>query len=138
MNSNNSNSNNSKPTNNNSNNSKPTNNNSNNSKPTNNNSNNSKTQSKRNANTLREIANRMNASGGRKMKAVGSRAEVWHGKARHTSGGLTKAKLMKNKHGRIVSKKQHERGKQLVKKLRKLGYVTKKGVFGVHKNGKKL
>jgi len=36
-------------------------------------------------------------------KTVGSRAEVWHGTAHHTSGGLKKKDLMK-RHGRIVSK----------------------------------
>ena len=38
-------------------------------------------------------------------RAVGSRAEVWHGTADHTSGGLHKKDLYKNKHGRIVSLK---------------------------------
>jgi hypothetical protein len=37
------------------------------------------------------------------MKAIGSRAEVMHGSAHHTSGGLTKKHLKYNKHGRIVS-----------------------------------
>ena len=49
------------------------------------------------------------------MKTVGSRAEVWHGNAKHTSGGLTKSQLMKNKHGRIVSKKKHALGKKMYK-----------------------
>ena len=43
--------------------------------------------------------------------AVGSRAQVWHGNAKHTSGGLTKSDLMKNKYGRIVSVKKHNKGK---------------------------
>ena len=38
-------------------------------------------------------------------KTEGSRAQVWHGTAKKTSGNLTKDKLMMNKHGRIVSKK---------------------------------
>ena len=38
------------------------------------------------------------------MKSVGSRTEVMHGMAKHTSGGLTKSK-MKYKSGRIVSRK---------------------------------
>lgn len=42
---------------------------------------------------------------GTKIPAVGSRAQVFHGTAKHTSGGLTKSDLMK-KNGRIVSKKQ--------------------------------
>ena len=40
------------------------------------------------------------------MQSVGSRAEVWHGNALHTSGGLKKSALKMNKHGRIVSKKR--------------------------------
>jgi len=39
------------------------------------------------------------------MKAIGTRAEVFHGTADHTSGGLTKKDLKKNRLGRIVSKK---------------------------------
>ena len=37
---------------------------------------------------------------------VGSRAQVWHGTAYKTSGGLTKKDLTKNKHGHIVSAKK--------------------------------
>jgi hypothetical protein len=39
------------------------------------------------------------------MKTIGTRAEVFHGTAVHTTGGLTKKDLKKNKFGRIVSKK---------------------------------
>ena len=39
-------------------------------------------------------------------KTIGSRAEVWHGNAKMTSGRLTKDNLHKNKLGRIVSKKK--------------------------------
>ncbi len=45
------------------------------------------------------------------MLRTGSKAQVWHGNAQKTSGGLTKEDLMKNKAGRIVSKKKHELGK---------------------------
>lgn len=41
----------------------------------------------------------------KRVKSTGSRAQVWHGTARHTSGGLTKGMLMKNPAGRIVSRK---------------------------------
>ena len=47
----------------------------------------------------------------KEVKAVGSRAEVWHGNAKHTSGGLTKSQLKKNKHGKIVSKKASTRAR---------------------------
>ena len=39
------------------------------------------------------------------MPAVGSRAQVIHGSAHHTSGGLTKSDLFVNKYGCIVSKR---------------------------------
>ena len=74
-------------------------------------------------------SNRNNMAGGAKVPAVGSHAQVWNGSAKHTSGGLTKSDLMKNKHGRIVSKKKHALGKKSLKHLRKAGYVAKKGTF---------
>ena len=39
----------------------------------------------------------------KRSKRIGSRAEVFHGNAIQTSGGLTRDKLMKNKEGRIIS-----------------------------------
>lgn len=67
-------------------------------------------------------------------KTVGSKAEVWHGTAKHTSGKLSKKNLMKNKHGRIVSKRKHALGKSKgIKILRKAGYTAKKGVFKAFK-----
>jgi hypothetical protein len=63
------------------------------------------------------------------MQTVGTRAQVWHGTAKKTNGGLTKQNLMKNKHGRIVSKRKHASGKKTIKYLRKMGYVAKKGQF---------
>jgi len=54
-------------------------------------------------------------SGKVKKKTVGTRDQVWEGLAMKTSGGLTKKDLMKNKAGKIVSKKMHEKGKALLK-----------------------
>ena len=71
----------------------------------------------------------MPAQMGGAHRAVGSHAAVWHGSARHTSGGLTKKDLMKNKHGRIVSKKKHALGKKALKHLVKAGFKAKKGTF---------
>lgn len=65
---------------------------------------------------------------------VGSRAQVWHGTAKHTSGGLTKSHLMKNKAGRIVSRKKHASAKK-DNRLVKAGFKTKKGQFGFVKVG---
>lgn len=62
-------------------------------------------------------------------KTIGTRAEVYHGSARRTSGGLTKSELMMNKHGRIVSKKKHNTAKREMR-LVKYGFTTKKGKFG--------
>ncbi len=62
----------------------------------------------------------------------GSRAQVWHGTAYKTSGGLKHHDLMKNKHGRIVSKKKHATAKK-EKRLEKHGYTAKKGKFGAVK-----
>ena len=58
---------------------------------------------------------------------VGSRAQVWNGTA-----------YIKNKHGRIVSKKKHAYGKKKgLKQLHAKGYFTRKGHFGVVKKGSK-
>ena len=62
-------------------------------------------------------------------KTFGSRAEVFHGNAKKTTGGLTKKDLVKNKHGEIVSKKKHLTAKK-EKRLEKYGYFAKKGKFG--------
>jgi hypothetical protein len=62
------------------------------------------------------------------MLTVGSRAQVWHGKAKHTSGGLEKKDLMLHK-GRIVSRKAHSAGKRALKHLLNAGYKAKKGTF---------
>jgi hypothetical protein len=63
------------------------------------------------------------------MITIGTRAQVWHKTAKKTSGGLIKNDLMKNKHGRIVSRRKHKTGKKSIKNLKKLGYVAKKGQF---------
>ena len=64
----------------------------------------------------------------------GSRAQVWHKTAYKTPGGLTRDKLMQNKHGRIVSRKKSLTAKR-DKRLEKHGYFTKKGKFGSFKKG---
>ena len=71
------------------------------------------------------------------IKAVGSRAEVFHGSAKHTSGGLRKKDLMKTKSGRIVSRKKHMQGKKTIKRLFALGYKPKKGTFKLFGKGKR-
>jgi hypothetical protein len=66
---------------------------------------------------------------------IGSRAQVWHGTAYKTSGGLTKNNIMQNKSGRIVSKSKHNTAKR-ERRLDKAGYGTKKGKFGFVRLGK--
>jgi hypothetical protein len=68
---------------------------------------------------------------------IGTRAQVWHGTAYKTTGGLCKHDLMQNKTGRIVSKAKHMSAKK-DKRLVKAGYLTKKGQFGFIKNGKSM
>lgn len=67
---------------------------------------------------------------GRKYEHLrGSRAQVWHQTAFKTKGGLEKHQLMKNKHGRIVSRKKHLTAKR-ERRLVKHGWTVKKGKFG--------
>jgi hypothetical protein len=70
----------------------------------------------------------MTIAKGKYEQTVGSRAQVWHGTAYRTSGGLTKSALMMS-HGRVVSVKKHNSAKR-EKRLEKAGYFTKKGKFG--------
>jgi hypothetical protein len=71
-----------------------------------------------------------------KMHTIGTRAQVWHGTAKKTSGGLLKSDLMMNKHGRIVSRAKHSTAKKEMRLL-KHGYGTKKGKFGFVKMSKR-
>ena len=77
----------------------------------------------------------MTVEGGAKQR-VGSRAQVMHGTAHHTSGGLTRNDLKMNKWGRIVSKAKSMKAKK-ENRLAKMGFKTQKGKFGVVKTGKK-
>ena len=63
-----------------------------------------------------------------KIKACGSKAEVFHGTAKHTSGGLFKKDLMKHK-DRIISRKKHAAGKKAIKFLYDAGFKPTKGKF---------
>ena len=65
---------------------------------------------------------------------IGSRAQVMHGNAIKTTGGLMKKDLKYNKQGKIVSKKASALAKKN-NRLVKAGYVTKKGQFGVAMRG---
>ena len=65
------------------------------------------------------------------MKTVGTRAQVWHGTAMKTSGGLTKKDLFMKK-GRIRSKRASRSAKKN-KNLQNAGWTYKKGEFGAVK-----
>lgn len=67
---------------------------------------------------------------GRKYELlIGSRAQVHHGTAYKTPGGLTKDKLLMNKNGRLVSRKKHKTAKN-DNRLKKAGWGTIPGQFG--------
>ena len=61
-------------------------------------------------------------------KRVGSRAQVMHGNAHHTSGGLLKKSLKKNKWGRIVSRKKSRSAKKknLLKDYKHMRFTKRK------------
>jgi hypothetical protein len=61
-------------------------------------------------------------------KRVGSRAQVMHGTAHHTSGGLLKKSLKKNKWGRIVSRKKSRSAKKknLLKDYKHMRFTKRK------------
>ena len=65
---------------------------------------------------------------------IGSRAQVMHGTAKMTGGGLTKKHLKYNKRGKIVSKKASKSAKKS-NNLVKAGYITRKGHFGTIRRG---
>ena len=60
---------------------------------------------------------------------IGSRAQVWHGTAYKTEGGLIKSHLKKNGSGKIVSLKKSKSAKK-ENRLKKHGWGYKKGSFG--------
>ena len=66
------------------------------------------------------------------MSQVGTRAQVMHGNALRTGGGLTKKDLKYNKQGKIVSKTMSMRAKK-EKRLEKAGWTVRKGQFGAFK-----
>ena len=59
-------------------------------------------------------------------KRKGSRSEVWMGLAHTTSGGLDKSMLIKNKRGKIVSKKRSLQSAANADKLKQWQFKRKK------------
>ena len=72
-------------------------------------------------------------AGGKFKVLVGSRAQVMHGTAYKTKGGLKKSALKFNKHGKIVSRAKSSSNP--LKRLTDAGYRTKKGKFGSFHDG---
>ena len=78
-----------------------------------------------------------------RIPRYGTRAEVWHGKARMTQGRLRKEDLIMNENGYIVSKKKHNLMKTKENPLRQRGLLqnkkskNKKGSFGPKKTKKR-
>jgi len=60
-----------------------------------------------------------------KKSKVGKKSQVWSGKKQKTSGGLTKAMLIKNKKGKTVSKKRSAQGKKAFGNIAKWTAATK-------------
>jgi hypothetical protein len=59
---------------------------------------------------------------------IGSKRQVYNGSAVRTAGGLTRKDLLKNKHGRIVSRRRHMLGRSRgLAVLKKHGLVLRKG-----------
>merc|ERR1719361_416666 len=55
----------------------------------------------------------------------GAKARVFRGAKVRTSGGLRKSSLIKNKHGKVVSKKAHAHGKKAYKNVAKFANAVK-------------
>ncbi len=69
----------------------------------------------------------------KKVSTFGSRAQVFHVTALKTSGNLTKKDLFKNKNGKIVSRRASLAGKKAILRLKKLGFVARRGTFRLFK-----
>jgi hypothetical protein len=54
----------------------------------------------------------------RRVRVRGSKRQVWNGSRQKTMSGLTKDSYMKNKNGKIVSKKQYAHGKKAFKNIK--------------------
>ena len=74
--------------------------------------------------------------GSKYKNLFGSRQQVWGLSAYKTTGLLKRKDLMKNKHGRIVSKLKFYTARK-EKRLERNGYFTQKGKFGYVKKSYK-
>merc|ERR1712126_339097 len=58
-------------------------------------------------------------------KGRGAKARVFRGQKAKTTGGLRKSSLIKNKHGKVVSKKAHAHGKKAYRNVAKFANAVK-------------
>ena len=54
----------------------------------------------------------------RRVRVRGTRRQVWNGSRHHTNSGHAKSHLMKNKNGKVVTKKSHAAGRRAYKNIR--------------------
>ena len=66
---------------------------------------------------------------------IGTKRQVYEGMAEKTVGGLRKNQLMKNKSGKVVSKKKHALGLKAINILKSRGFVKSKS-RGVRRSGR--
>lgn len=66
------------------------------------------------------------------VKKTGTKDEVWAGTAMHTPGKLTKADLMLNKAGKVVSRKQSANGRLRVGALKNANMTRTASASVVH------
>jgi hypothetical protein len=86
---------------------------------------------------IRQLDGYYYIKGKRWPELFGSRHQVFNGTAYKSAGGLTRADLMMNRHGRIVSVNKHKTA-TVERRLEKHGYSARKGKFGyVRKTHKK-
>ncbi len=86
---------------------------------------------------IRQLDGYYYIKGKRWPELFGSREQVFNQTAYKTPGGLTRADLIQNKWGRIVSAKKHKTA-SAERRLEKHGYSARKGKFGyVRKTQKK-
>lgn len=71
-----------------------------------------------------------------RARGPGARRQVWNGTAYMTDSGMTKSDLIKNKHGRLVSKIKHNTARR-ENRLKKHGWTARKGEFGAVRIGER-
>jgi len=71
------------------------------------------------------------------MKKVGTRQEVWDGKAEKTVSGLKKDKFMLNKRGKVVSKARSLASQKNIERLKQFQFRKADKIDKDNKNGER-